>query len=60
MGQLARPHQGRLIAGVCRGLADRFGVSVTPVRILAVAGTVFFGFSIWVYVVLWILMPSES
>ncbi len=59
MGQLVRPHQGRLLAGVCKGLADRFGCSVIPVRILTVAGAVLFGFSIWAYVVLWILMPSE-
>ncbi len=45
MGQLVRPHQGRLLAGVCRGLADRFGCSVIPVRILMLAGAVFFGLS---------------
>jgi phage shock protein PspC (stress-responsive transcriptional regulator) len=43
---------------VCRGLADRFGCSVIPVRILMLAGAVFFGLSLWIYVVLWILMPS--
>ena len=59
MSQLVRPHQGRLLAGVCRGVADRFGTSATPVRILAVAGTALFGLSIWVYLVLWILIPSE-
>jgi phage shock protein C len=58
MGQLVRPHQGRLLAGVCRGLADRFGCSVIPVRILMLAGAVFFGLTLWIYVVLWILMPS--
>ena len=48
MGQLVRPHQGRLLAGVCRGgLADRFGCSVIPVRILMLAGAVFFGLSLW-------------
>jgi phage shock protein PspC (stress-responsive transcriptional regulator) len=59
MSLLVRPHQGRLLAGVCRGVADRFGCSATPVRILTVAGTVLFGLSIWVYLVLWILIPSE-
>ncbi len=60
MNRLVRPHQGRLLAGVCAGLADRFGCSVIPVRILAVAGSVLFGMSIWVYILLWILIPSES
>ena len=59
MSSLVRPHQGRLLAGVCAGVADRFGCSVIPVRILTVAATVFFGLSIWIYVVLWILIPSE-
>ena len=60
MNQLVRPHQGRLIAGVCSAVADRFGCSVIPIRILTVAATVFFGLSIWVYILLWILIPAES
>ena len=59
MNQLVRPHQGRLLAGVCIGIAERFGCSVIPVRILAVAGAVLFGLSIWIYIVLWILIPTE-
>lgn len=59
MNSLVRPQQGRLIAGVCAGLADRFGCSVIPVRILTVAATVFFGISIGIYLLLWILIPSE-
>jgi len=48
-----------MIAGVCQGIADRFGCSVVPVRALTVAATVFFGVSIPLYLVLWILMPDE-
>jgi phage shock protein C len=59
MNQLVRPHQGRLLAGVCSGIAERFGCSVIPVRILTVLGVVFFGLSIWVYILLWILIPAE-
>ncbi|HEX5728007.1 PspC domain-containing protein [Microbacterium sp.] len=59
MSSLVRPHQGRLIAGVCVGVADRFGCSVIPIRILTVAATVFFGVSIGIYLLLWILIPSE-
>ena len=59
MNQLLRPREGRLIAGVCGAVATRFGCSVVPVRILAVAATVFFGLSIWVYILLWILIPGE-
>lgn len=59
MNRLVRPVRGRMIAGVCQGIADRFGCSVVPVRVLTVAATVFFGISIPMYLVLWILMPDE-
>lgn len=54
---LVRPRNGKVIAGVCAGLADRFGISRTLVRI----GFVFFGlFGVGelVYIVLWIIMPK--
>ncbi|MET0780496.1 MAG: PspC domain-containing protein [Microbacterium sp.] len=60
MSSLVRPHQGRLIAGVCVGVAERFNCNVIPVRILTIAGTVLFGLSIWIYLVLWILIPSQD
>jgi phage shock protein PspC (stress-responsive transcriptional regulator) len=56
---LVRPRQGKVIAGVCAALADRFGLSRTLVRI----GFVLFGlFGIGelVYVVLWIVVPRAS
>ena len=59
MQRLVRPVKGRMIAGVCQGIADRFGCSVVPVRVLTVGATVFFGISILLYLVLWILMPDE-
>ncbi|GAA3635867.1 hypothetical protein GCM10022200_18980 [Microbacterium awajiense] len=49
-----------MIAGVCAGIAERFGVSVTPVRVLTVLFTVFFGVTIPIYMVLWILIPCEE
>ena len=56
---LVRPRNGKVIAGVCAGLADRFGISRTLVRI----GFVFFGlFGVGelVYIVLWIIMPKSG
>ena len=55
---LVRPRNGKIIAGVCAGLADRFGIPRTLVRI----GFVFFGlFGVGelVYIVLWIIMPKS-
>ena len=56
---LVRPRQGRLIAGVCAGLARRFGLSRTTVRLAFVISCVLPGPQILVYLALWILMPSE-
>ena len=33
MATLVRPRQGKIIAGVCAGLARRFGISVTLIRV---------------------------
>ncbi|MBW2493331.1 MAG: PspC domain-containing protein [Deltaproteobacteria bacterium] len=59
--QWIRPHQGRSLAGVCMGLAEQFGVSVTILRLAFVLGCIFSGgIFLIVYVILWIIMPSES
>ncbi len=58
--QWIRPYQGRSLAGVCIGLAEQFGVSVTILRLAFVLGFVFSGgMLLLIYVILWILMPSE-
>jgi phage shock protein C len=57
---LVRPRQGRILAGVCAGLARRFGVNPTLMRILFVVTLIVIpGSQIIVYPILWILMPSE-
>lgn len=58
---LQRPNrsEGRVIAGVCAAIADRFGVSRTMVRLLFVIfGLV--GAGEVVYLVLWILIPKRT
>ncbi|KJL25367.1 PspC domain-containing protein [Microbacterium azadirachtae] len=59
MSDLVRPRKGRFIAGVCAGLARRFGMPVALVRIIAIVAMIFAGLPLWVYLVLWILIPSE-
>ena len=55
-----RRDEGRMIAGVCAGLADQFDISVTLVRLAFVLMCVFgVGTGIMVYVILWIIMPME-
>lgn len=60
MNALMRPRQGRLIAGVCAAVANRFGWNVTLVRILTAIAVIFFGLSLWAYIILWILIPNED
>jgi phage shock protein PspC (stress-responsive transcriptional regulator) len=60
MTSLVRPSRGRIIAGVCAGLARRFNLSPTLVRVLFVLSVLLPGPQVVVYIVLWILMPSEG
>ena len=58
---LVRPHVGRLIAGVCQGLAQANGWDVALVRILAVVGFFFSGGLVAVaYLAGWIGIPEEQ
>lgn len=59
MSDLVRPRKGRFIAGVCAGLARRFGVPTALVRIIAIIAMIFAGLPLWVYLVLWIVIPNE-
>jgi phage shock protein PspC (stress-responsive transcriptional regulator) len=56
---LVRPREGRWIAGVCAGIAERFGWSRRTVRLLFVVSIVLPGPQVLLYVLLWILIPSE-
>ncbi|MGH2813239.1 MAG: PspC domain-containing protein [Actinomycetota bacterium] len=58
---LYRSRNDRIIAGVCGGLAERFGVSPNGCRILyVIVSFLSAGFpGILVYLILWILIPEE-
>ncbi|HET6627948.1 MAG TPA: PspC domain-containing protein, partial [Nocardioidaceae bacterium] len=58
-GTLVRPHN-RMIAGVCSGLARRFGMSPGTVRLLFVISCLLPGPQFVIYIVLWVMMPSED
>ncbi len=58
--QLRRSRTNRSIAGVCAGLANYLGVDVTVMRILALCLVIFGGMSLWVYIILWLLIPEEE
>ena len=53
-----RSRADRRIAGVCAGLAQEFGISVTVVRLAFLIGTlVGGGIGIVIYLALWVVMP---
>ncbi len=58
---LVRPTQGRVLAGVCAGLGERFGLSPWTARLLFVLLLMVIpGSQILIYPILWILMPSQE
>ena len=59
MKALVRPRRGRIIAGVCAGLAQRFSLSPTLVRLIFVLSVLLPGPQVVIYVALWILIPAE-
>ncbi len=54
-----RPRQGRVIGGVCAGIARPLDTSARLVRVLAVLSVILPGPQVLAYVLLWILMPEE-
>jgi phage shock protein PspC (stress-responsive transcriptional regulator) len=56
---LVRPRRGRMVAGVCAGLARRFDASPLLVRTLFVVSCVLPGPQFLLYLALWIVIPSE-
>lgn len=56
---LVRPHN-RIIAGVCSGIARRFGWSVGTVRVVTLLCCLIPGPQFLIYIALWVLMPSED
>lgn len=58
--RLIRPRAGRMIAGVCQGLANNYAWDVAWVRVITVLLAVFGGGSgLLAYVIFWIVMPEE-
>jgi phage shock protein PspC (stress-responsive transcriptional regulator) len=56
---LTRPREGKMIAGVCAGLAERFGWNANAVRLLFVLSCLLPGPQIVIYLVLWAIMPKR-
>ena len=59
--QLIRPREGRMVAGVCAGIGQFFGIDANIDRIIFAALTVFSaGAAALVYLVAWLVVPEEG
>ena len=56
---LIRPARGKVLAGVCAGIARRFGWSPWLVRGVFLISCLLPGPQIVLYLLLWITMPKE-
>jgi len=56
---LRRDSRNRVIAGVCSGIARRYGLSRTGVRLAFVISCVLPGPQFLAYLLLWVLIPSD-
>jgi phage shock protein PspC (stress-responsive transcriptional regulator) len=55
-----RPTEGRMLTGVCAGIATRYDLDVTLVRIIAVVLALASGVGVAAYVAGWLLTPSTD
>ena len=58
--RLLRLRDGRMVAGVCAGLAAYFKVDVNLVRVGFGVFTVFYGLGIVAYLIAWAILPEEG
>jgi phage shock protein PspC (stress-responsive transcriptional regulator) len=58
---LVRTRNGRIVAGVCSGLAEYFGIDANLVRVIVAVVTVFTGgFGALAYLAAWVVIPEEG
>ena len=58
--RLYRSRSDRSIAGVCAGVAKYFGLETSMVRIAAILCIFAAGATLWIYLILWAVLPYES
>lgn len=58
--QIFRDPEDRLLGGVCAGIGHFFGIKAIWVRLITLILMFFFGLSIFVYIILWIIIPPAK
>lgn len=59
MSALYRSKQNRIIAGVCGGIAEQTGMKAVGVRVIFAILALFFGITIIVYILMWLILESR-
>ncbi|MGY1707920.1 PspC domain-containing protein [Geodermatophilus sp. SYSU D00758] len=59
-GPLRRDMQHKMVAGVCAGLARRYNLSRTGLRLAFVLSTILPGPQFIAYLVLWVVIPPDT
>ena len=58
---LVRSRKGRMVAGICAGIADYYGLDVTLVRVIvAVVSVITGGTGVLAYLAAWMIIPDEG
>ena len=58
---LVRTRDGRIVAGVCSGLGQYFGIDANIIRVILAVVTVFTGgFGALAYLAAWVVIPEEG
>ncbi len=60
LSALRRSKSDRMIAGVCGGFAEHFKIDAAMLRLVSAILVLFGGLSLWVYVILWLIIPEQQ
>ena len=55
--RLYRSRNERWLVGVCGGIGEYFDLDATVIRVIFVLAAFIFGGGLWIYLILWIIMP---
>jgi phage shock protein C len=58
---LVRSQKGRMVAGICAGIASYYGLDVTLIRVIVTVISVFTGGTgVLAYLAAWMIIPGEG
>jgi phage shock protein C len=60
MDELVRVSRGKMLGGVCAGIAQRYGWDVNAVRLAFILSCLLPGPQLVLYVALWLVIPMEG